>query len=148
MKSYIGIKQVQAEPMTRGAYNDYRGWTIPADENPEDDGYIVKYSDDYISWSPKKAFEEAYTEKGTNPLVESSLQMKSQDFKERFKAEYIQLTTRAAGLKAMLKKYKEGTLSFTPNCSYDLLHKQLVHMESYIQDLEERAKVENIDLEE
>lgn len=148
MKVYIGIKQVDAEPMTRGDYNKYRGWAIPADENPEDEGYLVKYPDGYVSWSPKAVFEEAYNEVGTNPLIDSSLQMKSSDFKERFKAEYVQLTTRASGLAAMLKKYKEGTLSFIPRCSYELLHKQLIHMESYIKDLEERAEVEGIDLKE
>lgn len=60
MEKYIGVKMIQAEPMTRGEYNDFRGWTIPADENPDDDGYVVKYSDDYVSWSPKAVFEEAY----------------------------------------------------------------------------------------
>lgn len=60
MRKYIGTKIIHAEPMTRGAYNEYRGWPIPADENPADEGYIVRYSDDYISWSPKEAFDEAY----------------------------------------------------------------------------------------
>jgi hypothetical protein len=32
-------------------------WEQSRDEVP---GYAVKYSDGYISWSPKKAFEEAY----------------------------------------------------------------------------------------
>ena len=60
MQKYIGTKIIQAVPMSRGAYNEYRGWTIPADENPADDGYLVRYSDDYESWSPKEVFEEAY----------------------------------------------------------------------------------------
>ena len=29
--------------------------------NPEDGGYYVIYSDDYESYSPRKAFEEGYT---------------------------------------------------------------------------------------
>lgn len=62
MKDYIGTKMIQAKPMTRGDYNKYRGWQIPADENPEDEGYLVKYKDGYESWSPKEAFEEAYRE--------------------------------------------------------------------------------------
>ena len=60
MKRFIGTKVIEAKPMTRGEYNKYRGWTIPADENPADEGYLVKYSDDYESWSPKKQFDEAY----------------------------------------------------------------------------------------
>lgn len=60
MKKFIGSKLIEAEPMTRGAYNIYRGWTIPADENPEDAGYLVRYSDTYVSWSPKDVFDNAY----------------------------------------------------------------------------------------
>ena len=62
MKKYIGTKMIEAAPMSRGEYNRYRGWTIPKDENPADEGYLVKYSDGYESWSPKKQFEEAYRE--------------------------------------------------------------------------------------
>ena len=51
---------IEAEEMNRGDYNKYRGWIIPEDENPTDEGYLVKYSDGYESWSPKKQFEEAY----------------------------------------------------------------------------------------
>lgn len=57
---YIGVKVINAKPMTRGDYNDYRGWTIPENENPADEGYLVVYPDGYESWSPKKVFEEAY----------------------------------------------------------------------------------------
>lgn len=60
MKKYIGTKMIEAREMNRGDYNAYRGWQIPADENPKDEGYLVKYSDGYESWSPKKQFEEAY----------------------------------------------------------------------------------------
>ena len=60
MEMFIGTKIVFAEPMTRGEYNLFRGWQIPADENPDDPGYKVVYSDDYVSWSPAEAFEEAY----------------------------------------------------------------------------------------
>lgn len=28
---------------------------------PEANGYIVRYKDGYVSWSPKEAFEEGYT---------------------------------------------------------------------------------------
>lgn len=72
--------------------------------------------------------------------------MNSGDFKDRIKAEYYQLKIRRDGLKEMLKKYKEGTLEFTPNCDYDLLHTQLVYMEGYMVVLETRAEIENIKL--
>lgn len=60
VKQYIGTKMIKAKPMDRGDYNKYRGWNIPKDENPADEGYLVMYSDGYESWSPKKQFEEAY----------------------------------------------------------------------------------------
>lgn len=60
MKKYVGTKMLEARPMNRGEYNEYRGWTIPANENPNDEGYLVKYQDGYESWSPRDAFEESY----------------------------------------------------------------------------------------
>lgn len=60
MKTYIGTKIIKAEKMTRGEYNIYKNWDIPANENPSDEGYLVKYSDSYESWSPKEQFDLAY----------------------------------------------------------------------------------------
>ena len=70
MQLHIGTKQVTAKQMTRQAYNDYRGWTLPADEDGTDEGYLVEYLDGgkpnhqahagYISWSPKAQFDAAY----------------------------------------------------------------------------------------
>lgn len=58
-------KEVHAEPMTRGEYNKYRGWQIPANENPEEDGYLVVYNketaDHHESWSPKHVFDDGYS---------------------------------------------------------------------------------------
>ncbi|MBP5510853.1 MAG: hypothetical protein J6Z49_08050 [Kiritimatiellae bacterium] len=58
MKKYIRCHLVEAMPMTRGAYNKKRGWEVPADENPKDKGYLVKYPDGYVSWCPKAQFEK------------------------------------------------------------------------------------------
>lgn len=57
---YIGTKIIGGFPMNLGDYNKYRGWQLPADEYPKTEGYIVQYSDGYISWSPKEQFEKAY----------------------------------------------------------------------------------------
>ena len=73
MKKYIGTKLVQARPMTRGAYNRYRGWEIPADENPEDEGYLIQYPDGYVSWSPKGMFDHSYLEVDDNPQLPSGV---------------------------------------------------------------------------
>ena len=70
MQTYLGVKLIQATPMRRGDYNVYRGWDVPINENPDDEGYLVEYLDGgqanhpahkgYISWSPKGVFEQAY----------------------------------------------------------------------------------------
>jgi hypothetical protein len=70
MQTFIGTKIVQATPMTRLAYNEYRNWNLPENENGADDGYLVEYTDGgktndsrhagYISWSPKEQFDNAY----------------------------------------------------------------------------------------
>ncbi|MEN8075731.1 hypothetical protein ABFP60_02150 [Clostridioides difficile] len=80
-------------------------------------------------------------------LKDTVQMMESVDYKERFKAEYLQLKIRINGLRTMLKKYREGTLIFKPSCSYELLNGQLKVMEMYAQYLEERAEIENIELE-
>lgn len=69
---YEGTKRVLATPMTRGAYNYYRGWAVPANEDPAEAGYLVEYQDGgkandprhagYISWSPADVFEGSYRE--------------------------------------------------------------------------------------
>lgn len=71
-KRYTCHKQVFAKPMNRRDYNTLRGWFLPSDENPADDGYLVEYTDggapnqtgfdNYISWSPKDVFEAGYKE--------------------------------------------------------------------------------------
>ena len=72
--------------------------------------------------------------------------MKSEDYKDRFRAEYYQLEDRIDKLANMLEKYKAGTLNFTPSCSYDLLNVQLKLMNLYLQYLIERAEIEGIEI--
>lgn len=45
MKQFIGVKRINARPMTRADYNTFRGWQLPADENGADEGYLVEYLD-------------------------------------------------------------------------------------------------------
>ena len=79
-------------------------------------------------------------------LKDTVVMMESSDYQERYKAEYYQLKIRAERLAAMLDKYANGTLSFTPTCSYELLFEQLVYMHNYMRILEERAKIEGVAL--
>ena len=70
MKRHLGVKLINAKPMTRQEYNDFRGWELPADENGADEGFLVEYVDGgkantseyqgYVSWSPKEVFVNAY----------------------------------------------------------------------------------------
>ena len=43
---YEGTKLVQATPMNRLEYNQYRGWDLPAYENGADEGFLVEYLDE------------------------------------------------------------------------------------------------------
>ncbi|EDT74948.1 Gp49 family protein [Clostridium butyricum] len=78
MDSYIGIKLIEAKPMKLGDYNRFKGWTIPVDEDPQREGYLVKYSDDYISWSPKEVFEKAYLKVDENKNLPSGVSIGQQ----------------------------------------------------------------------
>lgn len=79
-------------------------------------------------------------------LHETVAMMQSEDFKERFKAEYWQAKIRYDKLDAMTVKYEAGTLPFTPNCTLELLKEQKKHMGNYIRCLKIRAEIEGIDL--
>lgn len=72
--------------------------------------------------------------------------MNSKDYKERFKAEYLQAKIRYDKLDAMTVKYEAGTLNFTPSCSLELLKEQKKYMGNYIRTLRIRAEIENIEL--
>ena len=63
MKKYIGIKQIEAEPMTMGkAYERglLQAGRVPSESEKSNAGYHVKYQDGYESWSPAEPFEKAY----------------------------------------------------------------------------------------
>ena len=72
--------------------------------------------------------------------------MNSDDFKDRFKAEYYQTKIRYDKLHEMVVKYEAGTLPFTPNCSLELLKHHESMMSYYLYDLEVRAEIEKIEL--
>lgn len=48
--------------------------------------------------------------------------------------------------KAWSEGYAEGTLDFTPACSFQLLESQLYAMGTYANILQERARIEQVDL--
>lgn len=70
----------------------------------------------------------------------------SDDWKERFKAEYKMLNSRVESLETIICYYQKDKLDFKPNCSIELLKSQLGAMQSYLNILKERAKIEGIEL--
>ena len=121
MKTYIRTKIIEAKPMTRGDYNIFRGWQIPENENQEDEGYLVKYPDGYISWSPKEVFEEAYRECDSMPFGLAIEAMKKGKKVKRKgwngKNQYIQLATNISYVTAD----KEIV-----NCNHDAIGNQAI----------------------
>ena len=73
--------------------------------------------------------------------------MNSDNYKERLKAEYLQVKIRYEKLRKMLVKLDAGTLDFTPKCTKALLLEKKRYMGEYIRCLEVRAEVEGVELE-
>ena len=73
--------------------------------------------------------------------------MNSEDYKERFRAEYCQTVIRYGKLKNMLDRWDDGNLNFMPTCPRSTYNMQIKAMTDYIAVLEARAVMEGIDLE-
>lgn len=72
--------------------------------------------------------------------------MLSDNYKDRFRAEYYQTKERYQRLHLMIIKYEAGTLDFQPDCPLELLKRQAKAMGEYLYVLEMRAQLEEIDL--
>ena len=78
MKKYIGVKIIEAEPMTdheiaRAIDRPYHTGTEPQE------GYRVVYPDGYVSWSPKDAF------KAYRPISDMTFGMAVEAMKKGYK---------------------------------------------------------------
>lgn len=60
MEKYLGVKKIEARPMTKKEFHELKGWPVTNELELLQDGYLVVYPDGYKSWSPKAAFDEAY----------------------------------------------------------------------------------------
>lgn len=69
--------------------------------------------------------------------------MTSEDYKERFVGEVLQLCIRINRLRDCLINIYDGRLSFTPTCSTELLESQLDAMEELLRIYSIRASVED-----
>lgn len=72
--------------------------------------------------------------------------MLSDDYKERFRAEFHQVRIRQEKLYRLLCDWDDGVLDFTPDCPYMVLARQYKAMGNYLAILVERAHFEDIDL--
>ena len=79
-------------------------------------------------------------------LKDTIRMMESEDYKERFKAEYYQIVIRYKKLSAMLEKWDNGTLGFNTTCPRSTYNIQVKAMTDYIAILEARAVMEGIAL--
>lgn len=91
--------------------------------------------------------EKLFLNKSNNEVLASTCDMMiSDDYKERFKAEFIQLCNRYEGLQRMLEKWDNGTLTFSPTCPRELYNEQTDSMKRYLDVLVTRAKMEGVEL--
>jgi len=60
MRTFIGVKVIQAMPMSEDEFASYKGKPIPNAPPANRPGYLVRYPDGYESWSPKDVFDAAY----------------------------------------------------------------------------------------
>jgi len=81
-----------------------------------------------------------------NKLRDTIEMMNSEDYKERFKAEYYQVVIRYQKLKSMLDKWDNDQLEFSPTCPRSTYNMQIAAMTDYIAVLEARAVMESVEL--
>lgn len=81
-------------------------------------------------------------------LVDTIDMMTSDDYKERFKAEYHQTNIRLQKLRNMIQKWDDGELNFTPTCPRPMYEDQMYGMTRYLRVLKQRAELEGVDLSE
>jgi hypothetical protein len=118
MKTYIGVKEVEAKPM-----NKYEFFISHKCKEDNEEGYMVKYPDGYESWCPKRQFEEANRpfESFTDRLL-----VEAQDTAERLN--YLNIFMGSAHFPVLSREAK------------DLLYAQQRSMSKYVQILGQRLE--------
>ena len=72
--------------------------------------------------------------------------MCSEDYRERFRAEYWQTKVRYERLHRLIVQYEARKLPFELSCPIEYHREQAVIMREYLHHLEVRAELENIEL--
>lgn len=126
MKKYIGTKQIEAEPMTKGgAFHKHLLREGIYREQFDIPGYHVRYEDGYESWSPKDVFEKAYKVADT--------------FKDRLAIEHGELVERCNKLNEFIMTDKFETIVTDP-IQRELLREQYDLMLRYQAILSKRIQ--------
>ena len=83
-------------------------------------------------------------------IKDTALIMKSDSYKERFIAEYVQLAVRTERLNKLMTAAAENRLPtcLRLTCPLEILASQLDAMKVYLRILKKRAEIEEIDLPE
>lgn len=76
--------------MTRLEYNQFRGWTLPADEDGEDEGFLVNFGF-HAAWWPKDVVDKHFVALPPAP-----------PHQQRVHAEAVELRERVQKLKAFI----------------------------------------------
>lgn len=58
--TYFCSKAVNATPLNRRDYNIARGWTLPSNEDGDDEGYVHTDGFGHTQWTPKETFERDF----------------------------------------------------------------------------------------
>lgn len=137
-ETYMGTKVIHAHSMNRLAYVMLRGWELPADEDGNDEGYLVEYPDQtsnllnykgYVSWSPKAVFERNYQQMSVRGPIGGLT------WKDRAQIEKDELIDKLDKLTTMLANPK---LILLPSDQQTLLWGQMSAMASYLAILKMR----------
>lgn len=123
---YTGTKTVYADPLTRTEAASRLGLNLKSDNNDEEEGYLVRYGDDYMSWSPKSTFEEAYKPSTT--------------FVDRMRIELDDLHNRIVSLHGFMLTQKYRELS---DVEQSMLVRQFTTMHDYHDALANRLDYYN-----
>lgn len=102
-----------------------------------------KNKEDYYI-PPEVADQDARIRKMT--LADTVELMESDDYEDRFKAEYYQTRIRMLKLFDMLDKWDAGTLGFVPTSAHYLYLMQVKGMGLQLRAMRRRAKAEGIKL--
>ena len=119
-----------------------RGYDSSCDFEPTDNIQSIELLDD----PNYERIEEADDLQEKDITKPNRRRQPMSDYKQRMIREHRELQERISKLAHMLEGYAEGTLDFTPACSFQLLESQLYAMGTYANILQERARIEQVDL--